>query len=194
MLWFVRSETANIIRFDHRQWTSRSETIPIKQLIVKLVGCTVFRVHRIAVFATFVWRISIIIVHGVRRKTSFELKKKRSGNGNDLFSVNNCVGLLNYRYFFNFIISCSLLCFFGLAGSAVAAYLRWDVYKNDVGLFIAYNVPSFFIGVVAILLIMMLTPFSCYHCSLACEGVSTREKVRGSNDHLFHTDRFVAFA
>ena len=59
------------------------------------------------------------------------------------FLVNNCVGLLNYRYFCNFILSCAILCLIALGGCAVAAYLRWEKYKDDPGLYFAYNIPSF---------------------------------------------------
>ncbi|CAF4287871.1 unnamed protein product, partial [Adineta steineri] len=38
--------------------------------------------------------------------------------------INNCVGLLNYRYFCNFILSISALCFIAFVGCGVASYLR----------------------------------------------------------------------
>jgi hypothetical protein len=94
-----------------------------------------------------------------------------------LLLVNNCVGLLNYRYFCNFILSCSILCFITLAGCAVAAYLRWNIYKNDPGLYFAYNIPSFFVGFVAAVLLFTLSSFWCYHCGLAMSGATTREDV-----------------
>ena len=93
------------------------------------------------------------------------------------FSVNNCVGLLNYRYFCNFLLSCSLLCLIGFIGSGLAAYFRWEMYKEETGLFIAYNVPSFFIGLVAFLLLLTLFPFWCYHCGLSMRKTTTREHV-----------------
>ncbi len=92
--------------------------------------------------------------------------------------VNNCVGLLNYRYFCNFILSSSMLCLIAFAGSAVAAYLRWDVYKDDPGLYFAYNVPSFFIGFIAFMLTFTLISFWCYHCGLAMSGATTREDIK----------------
>jgi hypothetical protein len=92
-------------------------------------------------------------------------------------SVNNCVGLLNYRYFCNFLLSCSILCLIALAGCVVAAYLRWDMYKDQPGLYFAYNIPSFFIGFVAIMLLFSLSSFWCYHCGLAMSGQTTRENV-----------------
>ena len=95
-----------------------------------------------------------------------------------LLLVNNCVGLLNYRFFCNFILSCSMLCLIALAGSAVAAYLRWDIYKDDPGLFFAYNIPSFFIGFVGLMMFFTLISFWCYHCGLAMSGATTREDIK----------------
>ena len=91
--------------------------------------------------------------------------------------VNNCVGLLNYRYFCNFILSCSILCLFGLIDSGVAAYLRWDLYKDNPGVYVAYNIPSFFIAVIAFFLMFTLASFWCYHCGLAMNGITTRDDV-----------------
>ncbi|CAF0957976.1 unnamed protein product [Adineta ricciae] len=92
--------------------------------------------------------------------------------------INNCVGLLNYRYFCNFVLSCSILCLFGLIDSGVAAYLRWDLYKDNPGVYVAYNIPSFFIAVVAFFLMFTLASFWCYHCGLAMNGITTRDDMR----------------
>lgn len=92
--------------------------------------------------------------------------------------VNNCVGLLNYRYFCNFLLSCSILCLLALIDCALAAYLRWDTYKSDPGLFLAYNIPSFFIGFIALSLVFTLASFWCYHCGLAMSGATTREDIK----------------
>lgn len=97
---------------------------------------------------------------------------------NQLFLVNNCVGLLNYRYFCNFILSSSFLCLIAVAGCAVAAYLRWDIYKDDPGLYFAHNIPSFFIGFIAFMLFFTLVSFWCYHCGLAMSGATTREDIK----------------
>ena len=94
-----------------------------------------------------------------------------------LYLVNNCVGLLNYRYFCNFLLSCSLLCLIALIGSIVAAYLRWDIYKNEPGLFVAYNIPTFIVGIVALLFFLTLAPFWGYHFRLTITGTTTREDV-----------------
>lgn len=88
------------------------------------------------------------------------------------------MGLLNYRYFCNFILSSSILCLFAFTGSAVAAYLRWNIYKDDPGMFFAYNIPSFFIGFIALMLFFTLVSFWCYHCGLAMSGATTREDIK----------------
>ncbi|CAF3418929.1 unnamed protein product [Rotaria socialis] len=96
--------------------------------------------------------------------------------------INNCVGLLNYRYFCNFLLSCALLCSLGLAGGGVAAYLRWDIYKNDPGLYFAYNIPTFFVGFIAFVFVATLAPFWCYHLGLALTGVTTREDIKSRRE------------
>ena len=70
----------------------------------------------------------------------------------------------------------------GLAGCIVAAYFRWDTYKDQSGLFFAYNIPNFVIGFIAGILILSLCPFWCYHCGLAMSGQTTREDVRRRNE------------
>ncbi|CAF3141164.1 unnamed protein product [Rotaria sp. Silwood2] len=104
--------------------------------------------------------------------------------------INNCVGLLNHRYFSNFLLSCSLLCIITIAGCVLAAYFRWDIYKDQSGLFFAYNIPSFFNGFVGLCLALSLFPFWCNHCGLAMNDVTTKENVRhrkGSEDNEFST-------
>ncbi|CAF1045110.1 unnamed protein product [Adineta ricciae] len=92
--------------------------------------------------------------------------------------INNCVGQLNYRYFCNFLLSCSLLCLVASAGCGVAAYLRWDKYKDDPGMYFAYNVPSFFIGFLGVMLFLTLMPFWVIHCGLTMSSTTTREDIK----------------
>ncbi len=70
-----------------------------------------------------------------------------------------------------------MLCLIALAGCVVAAYLRWDTYKDQPGLYVAYNIPSFFIGFIAAMLLLSLSSFWCYHCGLAMSAETTREQV-----------------
>ncbi|CAF1498050.1 unnamed protein product [Rotaria magnacalcarata] len=96
--------------------------------------------------------------------------------------INNCVGLLNYRYFSNFVLFCSILCFVGFVGCVLAAFYRWDIYKYQGGLFFAYNIPNFLTGLIAILFGFTLFPFWYYHCGLAMNGVTTKETMRHQHD------------
>lgn len=98
--------------------------------------------------------------------------------------VNNCVGALNYRFFTHFVLSCSILCFIGFTGCVLAAYYRWALYKDQAGLFVAYNIPNFFVGLIAILLAFTLSSFWCFHCGLAMSGETTRDNVN------YDTQRF----
>ncbi|CAF4103360.1 unnamed protein product, partial [Adineta steineri] len=72
----------------------------------------------------------------------------------------------------------SALCFIAFVGCGVAAYLRWDIYKNEIGLFFAYNIPSFFNGFVGFCFMFTLIPFWCYHCRLTMNGETTRDDIR----------------
>lgn len=101
-----------------------------------------------------------------------------------LLLVNNCVGQLNYRYFCNFLLSCSLLSLIAMIGCIVAAYLRWNIYKNEPGLFIAYNVPTFLVGIVGLMFFITLSTFWCYHCGLTMSGTTTREDVNSKRNEL----------
>ncbi|UJR36071.1 hypothetical protein I4U23_028807 [Adineta vaga] len=92
--------------------------------------------------------------------------------------INNCVGKLNYRYFCNFLLSCSLMCLIAAGGCGLAAYLRWDKYKNDPGMYFAYNVPSFFNGFIGLMLFMTLLPFWFLHCGLTMSATTTKEDVQ----------------
>lgn len=91
--------------------------------------------------------------------------------------VNNCVGLLNYRYFCNFILSCAALCFVTVVSCSLSVYHRWNQY-DDPGYKFAYNVPSFFVGIIAFMLFLTLASFWCYHCGLAMNGTTTRENLK----------------
>ncbi|CAF1380002.1 unnamed protein product, partial [Didymodactylos carnosus] len=63
-------------------------------------------------------------------------------------------------------------------GCATAAYFRWDTYKDNISLFIAYNIPTFFVAMVAFSLVFTLGSFWCYHCGLAMKNATTREDMK----------------
>ncbi len=52
------------------------------------------------------------------------------------------------------------------------------MYENDPGLYFAYNIPSFFIGFIAFMLLFTLVSFWFYHCGLAMSGATTREDIK----------------
>jgi hypothetical protein len=52
------------------------------------------------------------------------------------------------------------------------------LYENDPGLYFAYNIPSFFIGFIAFMLLFTLVSFWFYHCGLAMSGATTREDIK----------------
>lgn len=91
--------------------------------------------------------------------------------------INNCVGLLNYRYFFNFILSSSMLCLSAVVGCSFSVYYRWESIE-DPGEKFAYNIPSFIVGIIAFMLLLTLSSFWCYHCKLAMNGTTTREDIK----------------
>jgi hypothetical protein len=52
------------------------------------------------------------------------------------------------------------------------------MYKNDSGLYFIYNIPTFFLGFIAFMLLFTLLSFWFYHCGLAMSGVTTREDMK----------------
>ena len=52
------------------------------------------------------------------------------------------------------------------------------MYKSDLGLYFAHNIPTFFIGFIGLVFSLTLLPFWCYHFQLAISGVTTREDIK----------------
>ena len=84
---------------------------------------------------------------------------------------------MNYRYFCNFLLSSSLLALITLIGDIVAASLRWETYKSEPGLFIAYNVPTFYVGITSLFFFLSTFSFWCYQFRLTARGANAVRDV-----------------
>ncbi|OAA60545.1 dhhc zinc finger membrane protein [Niveomyces insectorum RCEF 264] len=105
--------------------------------------------------------------------------------------LNNCVGRRNYRYFFTFVSSCTLLALY-LAGASLAQVL---VYRHRAGVSFGaaidhFRVP-FALFLYGLLACSYPVPLMAYHLFLMARGETTREFL---NSHKFpKKDRYRAY-
>lgn len=106
--------------------------------------------------------------------------------------LNNCVGKRNYRFFFTFMVSGSLLSIYGI----VASVVQLTVYKNREGISFGQSIDHFR-GPFALLLLAILgfcypAALMGYHLFLMARGETTREYM---NSHKFaKKERFRAYS
>ncbi|PNS21320.1 hypothetical protein CAC42_1099 [Sphaceloma murrayae] len=101
--------------------------------------------------------------------------------------LNNCVGRRNYRYFFTFVMSGTLLSWF-LFGASLAHILLW-MRRNDQPIGVTLSLPRNWqlrgaMAMVIYAVLAMFYPMSLwgYHIFLVARGESTREYL---NSHKF---------
>ncbi|KAI3378074.1 hypothetical protein SNEBB_007176 [Seison nebaliae] len=96
--------------------------------------------------------------------------------------VGNCVGKRNYRFFYLFLLFCSLQCIYGSAFSAYAIYIRYTeaeaTNSKDNYDWLAQSIQS-----IIVLLICLLSGFSVVglavmHTNLACLELTTNEDIK----------------
>ncbi|KAJ5469529.1 Palmitoyltransferase erf2 [Penicillium diatomitis] len=96
--------------------------------------------------------------------------------------LNNCVGRRNYRYFFAFVSSCTILCLF-LIGASLAHVL---VYMNREGISFGASISiwrvPFAMVIYGIIALPYPTSLWAYHLFLVGRGETTREYL---NSHKF---------
>ena len=105
--------------------------------------------------------------------------------------INNCVGKRNYRYFFTFVTSATILAAY-LIGTSLTQIL---VYKNREGISFGKAIDHFRVPFALVILgcISFLYPAALmgYHIFLMARGETTREYM---NSHKFvKKERFRAF-
>ena len=94
--------------------------------------------------------------------------------------LNNCIGSRNYRPFFVFITSATLLCLFVIVFSIVHLLLEWKEQELEATFNTVFNSApvSFVLAIVCLILLLMVGGLTLYHCSLILRGITTHEQVK----------------
>ncbi|KAI7848706.1 DHHC palmitoyltransferase-domain-containing protein [Circinella umbellata] len=96
--------------------------------------------------------------------------------------LNNCIGSRNYRPFFVFITSATLLCLFVIVFSIVHLLLKWKEHGLEATFNTVFNSApvSFVLAIVCLILLLMVGGLNLYHCSLILRGITTHEQLRAT--------------
>ncbi|KAI8883469.1 zf-DHHC-domain-containing protein [Backusella circina FSU 941] len=93
--------------------------------------------------------------------------------------LNNCIGKRNYRTFFTFIMSCTLLCIYVVSFSLAHVISICLSQTHRVFIEALRQAPlSFFIALFCILLLVPVGCLTAYHCYLIMRGVTTHEQLK----------------
>ena len=96
--------------------------------------------------------------------------------------LNNCIGRRNYRSFFTFIVTATLLCFYVL-GFSVAHLWLYSKENNKNLLQAIEGVPiSFVLALVAFFLMWSVGGLTLYHTYLISKNLTTHEQVSDRDD------------
>ncbi|CDH53904.1 palmitoyltransferase erf2 [Lichtheimia corymbifera JMRC:FSU:9682] len=94
--------------------------------------------------------------------------------------LNNCIGKRNYRSFFAFITTCTLLCLY-LVGCCIAHVLLSvpsSVHDRSFHDMFIHAPVSFCLAIVCFVLLWMVGSLTLFHCWLIARGVTTHEQLR----------------
>ncbi|KAI9301046.1 DHHC palmitoyltransferase-domain-containing protein [Cunninghamella echinulata] len=106
--------------------------------------------------------------------------------------LNNCIGRRNYRSFFTFIVTASILCIYVFSFSLVqlvSLYLNSGT--NSFQAILSETPISLLLTILCFLLAIPVVSLTGYHCFLTMRGVTTHEQLRYSiamkpfEKHLF---------
>ncbi len=105
--------------------------------------------------------------------------------------LNNCVGRRNYRYFFTFVTSCTILALYLMAASLVQLLVYSNRESVSFGAAINHFRVPFAMFIYGILACSYPLPLMGYHIFLMARGETTREFL---NSHKFpKKDRYRAY-
>ena len=106
--------------------------------------------------------------------------------------LNNCVGKRNYRYFFAFVSSATLLAFYLMATSLVQILLYMNRKGISFGTAIGHFRVPFALFILSVLLLTYPIGLVGYHLFLMARGETTREYI---NSHKFaKRERYRAYS
>ncbi|CAO3610887.1 unnamed protein product [Cunninghamella blakesleeana] len=96
--------------------------------------------------------------------------------------LNNCIGKRNYRPFFTFIFSSTILAIFVVVFSLVHMFMAAYQIQPTISFDLVFQTTpvSFVLAIAGFVLLWMVGGLTCYHCYLVVKGLTTHEKLRAS--------------
>ncbi|CAO3595185.1 unnamed protein product [Absidia cylindrospora] len=94
--------------------------------------------------------------------------------------LNNCIGKRNYRPFFTFIMTCSLMAIYLIIFAVLHLILAARQIQPEINFDLVFQTApvSFVLAIVGFFLLWMVGGLTSYHCHLVWKGVTTHEKLR----------------
>merc|ERR1711937_949692 len=93
--------------------------------------------------------------------------------------VGNCIGRRNYRYFYLFLISLSILDIFIFAFSILNLVILYRRHDRQMGLAISQCWPSTIVLLVTFFSMWSVVGLWCFHTYLTCSNTTTNEDMKG---------------
>ncbi|KAK3581653.1 hypothetical protein CHS0354_033411 [Potamilus streckersoni] len=106
--------------------------------------------------------------------------------------VGNCIGKRNYRYFYLFVTSTTIMCLYVLACNVAVIVLR--SLKTNVGDAFKESIASVIEGVVCIGSLTSVGGLACYHSYLVAMEMTTNEDIKGSHSSKRIKDNINPFS
>lgn len=98
--------------------------------------------------------------------------------------VGNCIGRRNYRYFYLFVTSTSIMCCYVLGCNIAVIVLR--AMDTEVGDAFKKSVASLIEGIICLGSLASVGGLACYHSMLVCKEQTTNEDIKGTfNERKF---------
>ncbi|KAI8073174.1 DHHC palmitoyltransferase-domain-containing protein [Gongronella butleri] len=95
--------------------------------------------------------------------------------------LNNCIGKRNYRSFYAFVVTGTLLCFYILAFTIVQLVLMYQEQNPRAFVAIIQQAPvTFALALISLLMLVPVGSLTSYHCYLTLRGITTHEQLRSS--------------